>query len=124
MKEHAEGILDFFIAEAGSSLDPFTIESALKKCASLALPLEVKRGIPLLLKEFFQYCSAAGLFSGGGSWEKTVGALEAGYRASFRDDGSVRGDTFKKNYTDTGRNDPCPCGSGKKFKKCCMELIA
>jgi len=19
-----------------------------------------------------------------------------------------------------GRNDPCPCGSGKKFKKCCM----
>ena len=21
----------------------------------------------------------------------------------------------------TGRNDPCPCGSGKKFKKCCEE---
>ena len=20
-----------------------------------------------------------------------------------------------------GRNDPCPCGSGKKFKKCCLE---
>jgi len=20
-----------------------------------------------------------------------------------------------------GRNDPCPCGSGKKFKKCCMR---
>lgn len=20
-----------------------------------------------------------------------------------------------------GRNDPCPCGSGKKFKKCCMQ---
>ncbi|MCP5109750.1 MAG: hypothetical protein GY953_02825, partial [bacterium] len=20
---------------------------------------------------------------------------------------------------ETGRNDPCPCGSGKKFKKCC-----
>ncbi len=19
-----------------------------------------------------------------------------------------------------GRNDPCPCGSGKKYKKCCM----
>jgi uncharacterized protein YecA (UPF0149 family) len=19
----------------------------------------------------------------------------------------------------TGRNDPCPCGSGKKYKKCC-----
>ena len=21
----------------------------------------------------------------------------------------------------TGRNDPCPCGSGKKFKKCCLN---
>lgn len=21
-----------------------------------------------------------------------------------------------------GRNDPCPCGSGKKFKKCCARL--
>ncbi len=23
--------------------------------------------------------------------------------------------------TRTGRNDPCPCGSGKKFKKCCLK---
>ena len=21
----------------------------------------------------------------------------------------------------TGRNDPCPSGSGKKFKKCCLQ---
>jgi uncharacterized protein YecA (UPF0149 family) len=20
-----------------------------------------------------------------------------------------------------GRNDPCPCGSGKKFKRCCLS---
>ena len=23
-----------------------------------------------------------------------------------------------------GRNDPCPCGSGKKYKKCCLEVDA
>jgi hypothetical protein len=23
-----------------------------------------------------------------------------------------------------GRNDPCPCGSGKKFKKCCESKVA
>ena len=23
----------------------------------------------------------------------------------------------------TGRNDPCPCGSGKKFKKCCESSM-
>lgn len=25
------------------------------------------------------------------------------------------------NQPKVGRNDPCPCGSGKKFKKCCMN---
>jgi len=24
-----------------------------------------------------------------------------------------------KSSRTAGRNDPCPCGSGKKFKKCC-----
>lgn len=24
------------------------------------------------------------------------------------------------NMKGVGRNDPCPCGSGKKYKKCCM----
>jgi hypothetical protein len=24
-------------------------------------------------------------------------------------------------YRDVGRNDPCPCGSGKKFKRCCLQ---
>ena len=24
-------------------------------------------------------------------------------------------------YSNAGRNDPCPCGSGKKFKKCCLH---
>lgn len=34
---------------------------------------------------------------------------------------------FRKAHTpwrliqDVGRNDPCPCGSGKKFKNCCMN---
>jgi hypothetical protein len=23
-----------------------------------------------------------------------------------------------------GRNDPCPCGSGKKFKKCCLSHVS
>jgi len=26
----------------------------------------------------------------------------------------------KSKKTKVGRNDPCPCGSGKKYKKCCM----
>jgi preprotein translocase subunit SecA len=29
------------------------------------------------------------------------------------------GKTVKRNHNKVGRNDPCPCGSGKKYKKCC-----
>ncbi|MGX5149687.1 SEC-C metal-binding domain-containing protein, partial [Enterobacter hormaechei] len=25
------------------------------------------------------------------------------------------------NGSKVGRNDPCPCGSGKKFKSCCLH---
>ena len=28
---------------------------------------------------------------------------------------------FLERLKNTGRNDPCPCGSGKKYKKCHLE---
>jgi preprotein translocase subunit SecA len=28
-------------------------------------------------------------------------------------------ETFRRDQPKVGRNDPCPCGSGKKYKKCC-----
>lgn len=27
--------------------------------------------------------------------------------------------TYVRSEPKIGRNDPCPCGSGKKYKKCC-----
>ena len=33
--------------------------------------------------------------------------------------GLAKGETYVKTGPDIGRNDPCSCGSGKKFKKCC-----
>ncbi|HHX04259.1 MAG TPA: SEC-C domain-containing protein [Tissierellia bacterium] len=35
-------------------------------------------------------------------------------RSTFREDTTLRSKKI-------GRNDPCPCGSGKKYKHCCME---
>ena len=32
----------------------------------------------------------------------------------------IGGDVSYKTRT-VGRNEPCPCGSGKKYKKCCMK---
>ena len=34
-----------------------------------------------------------------------------------REDGTLKGGTHKKEKI--GRNDPCPCGSGRKYKQCC-----
>ena len=30
-------------------------------------------------------------------------------------------ETFRREQPKVGRNDPCPCGSGKKYKNCCMK---
>ncbi len=33
--------------------------------------------------------------------------------------GTAATEPYKRNQPKIGRNDPCPCGSGKKYKKCC-----
>lgn len=35
-------------------------------------------------------------------------------------DFDTREEPVKNPWRHVGRNDPCPCGSGKKFKKCCL----
>jgi uncharacterized protein len=35
--------------------------------------------------------------------------------------GAPAPDTATNKFRDVGRNDPCPCGSGLKFKKCCID---
>lgn len=30
---------------------------------------------------------------------------------------------FRKGFTEPGRNAPCPCGSGKKFKHCHLDKM-
>jgi preprotein translocase subunit SecA len=46
------------------------------------------------------------------------GAPEEGYEVPDRDEKPV---TYKRERPKVGRNDPCPCGSGKKYKNCCMK---
>jgi uncharacterized protein YecA (UPF0149 family) len=37
--------------------------------------------------------------------------------------GTAKGDQERRTVMSkgVGRNDPCPCGSGKKYKKCCLQ---
>jgi preprotein translocase subunit SecA len=52
--------------------------------------------------------------------EKKVERREKQYNYSAPDKGGERkGSTIVNKGGKVGRNDPCPCGSGKKYKKCC-----
>ncbi len=44
---------------------------------------------------------------------------EAGPMAAGNRPGQAKQVTIKNEGPKVGRNDPCPCGSGKKYKKCC-----
>jgi preprotein translocase subunit SecA len=41
------------------------------------------------------------------------------YEEPFDDVDEYYPDTIVRAEPKVGRNEPCPCGSGKKFKKCC-----
>jgi preprotein translocase subunit SecA len=47
------------------------------------------------------------------------GESVAAQRGGETEDG--KGVTVRREGKKVGRNDPCPCGSGKKYKKCCLE---
>lgn len=43
------------------------------------------------------------------------------YWLARRDEFMPESRTVRYNEPRVGRNDPCPCGSGRKFKKCCLH---
>ncbi len=54
------------------------------------------------------------------SSNKTAGAVMDNAPTVVEENKSVKQKTVvKSEFEKTGRNDPCPCGSGKKFKQCC-----
>ncbi len=48
------------------------------------------------------------------SWAASNGEEDDGYEGAPSDGPVINP------FRDVGRNDPCPCGSGKKYKKCCL----
>ena len=95
----------------------------MRAVARLDLPLEVRRAAPDLLRAFFNYLEASGKMPGVGDWTTALEENEDEFQEGFRADGTARGETVRKRFSPVGRNDPCPCGSGKKYKKCCVGLF-
>lgn len=123
-KEHAEQLLSYWCEQATNTPEPDDIEYALKAVGQLDLPLQARKSFPSLLQTYFEYLETVGGFSKASAWSMQVEYLEPKYLESFRDDGSVKGETVRKTLPKVGRNDPCPCGSGKKYKHCCTGLFS
>jgi preprotein translocase subunit SecA len=57
--------------------------------------------------------SSFGAFSGGGTASRS-----GGQNAALRNSAQGGSVTVVRSQPKVGRNDPCPCGSGKKYKHC------
>ena len=56
--------------------------------------------------------------------EKELNELAANYKKNKEQgtlDNGGKVVPFKRDSPKVGRNEPCPCGSGKKYKKCCLN---
>ena len=123
LKDKAELLLAAWCDQAGSEATHANVERSLGRIADLDVDIACKQNFPRLLKAYLKYVAATGLDPGADRWIEIVSEVEDAYLVRFREDGTVKGGTFKRDFKPVGRNDPCPCGSGKKFKKCCIDLL-
>jgi hypothetical protein len=124
LKAPAESLLVYWAEDVGDDLSDARVAQSLKRVGQLDVPLDSRKAFPDLLRAFLNYVSSTGRIPEADRYCDAIDAVEADYVASFRDDGSVRGETVRKQFAKVGRNEPCPCGSGLKFKKCCIGLIS
>ena len=126
-KEHAEALLTFFLEQAARAGQGFPAEAdaalfervLVEEVARLDLPAAARRAAPGVLAGFFDYLGASGRYPAARQWAAWMADIGPRYTVRLRDDGSVRGDTVRHKLPAVGRNDACPCGSGRKFKSCC-----
>lgn len=83
--------------------DPPEAEEAFRRLAAMGFDRHAARGaVADVLRQY-----VVPVVEGGGSFDRE------GYARRLR--------TLGRDMRNVGRNDPCPCGSGKKFKKCCLQ---
>ncbi len=88
----------------------------------LALPDGARPHVPEAIARFLEYLQETGRLAEGDQWAAEVRVIGRSYRDRLKPGGAVKGVTIRTSAKTSplGRNDPCPCGSGRKFKKCCM----
>jgi hypothetical protein len=122
-KEYANEILARFLQRACEERDVAPADLAegdlrpalVDGVGALELPRSVREAVPELCGAFLQELERQGRLAGGAGLARTVRALGRAFRETY-DPQPIRNPGAK-----LGRNDPCPCGSGRKYKQCCMN---
>ncbi len=84
--------------------------------ARFDLPASTRAFVPSLCRAFLEDLQKQGRLGTGLALGRFVGALKQPYLTA-----SASGPKKPpKRSGKPGRNDPCSCGSGKKYKKCCL----
>ncbi len=103
-------------------IEPEDVEEAdlrsalLGPVARLAIPEAVRGEVPAVCGALLAYLEAEGRLGGG----RVLGAFVKALTDSFLQEASGKVKPVVRAGSKLGRNDPCPCGSGKKYKKCCL----
>ncbi|HUR29250.1 MAG TPA: SEC-C metal-binding domain-containing protein [Planctomycetota bacterium] len=124
--EFAPEILTRFLAAAcdarGAPLEELSEEdlraALLGDVAKLDLSPTARRETPALCAAFLSELEREGRIGGGRALGSFVRALQGAFEAA---NGPQK--PFVRPGSALSRNDPCPCGSGKKYKKCCQRLL-
>jgi hypothetical protein len=121
-REYAPELLTSFLLTACEARDvePEDIEEpdlkpALLKLARVQLPESIKQEVPTLCGAMLADLESQGRLSGG----RVLGAYVRALKDAFAEAASGKPKPVKRPGSRIGRNDPCPCGSGRKYKKCC-----
>ncbi|MEM7260863.1 MAG: SEC-C metal-binding domain-containing protein [Planctomycetota bacterium] len=100
-------------------LDEATLRATLlDDLAPLAIPGSAQGEVLLLLRLFLEELGEQGRLPDGAQHGVYVAALRSAYEHAVSGPGTITNPAAK-----LGRNDPCPCGSGRKYKKCCQRLL-
>jgi hypothetical protein len=119
IKEGAPAVCAEFLRRAGPAEDADLRRLMLEVLPSLDLPPALRASLPETLQEFLGWLEDTGRLGGGRSLGLRVRALGPAYRERCSPKGGLRVPPAVNKTPGVGRNDPCPCGSGKKYKKCC-----
>ncbi|GAC1447532.1 MAG: hypothetical protein NVSMB9_29790 [Isosphaeraceae bacterium] len=106
------------------SVSPGTFASVMaQSMPRLNLPASVVAAIPEVVAEYLEYLQETGRVGEGSEWASQIRELGIGARHPSNSPAKAKGVTIRKpdHAKPQGRNDPCPCGSGKKYKKCCLN---